>query len=49
MVLVEAAIQVGLDLIFIKFAEDLLGQGEFDDYYYLIIPLFALGIFMALF
>ena len=49
MLLVEAAIQVGLDLIFFKFGQATLGHGTFSDNWPLITSMFVLGIFFATF
>ena len=48
LLLCEAAIQVGLDMMCFKFAQVLLEDGYFPQYWLPITMLFFLGIFLAL-
>ena len=49
MLLSVASIQVGVDLIFFKFAQQLIGNGSFKEDWFLIITLTLIAISMALF
>ena len=48
LLLCEAAIQVGLDMMCFKFAQVLLEDGYFPQYWLPITILFFLGVFLAL-